>query len=252
MIISSSKEFIFIHLEKCGGTSVESSLQDHLAWYDMILGSTGFGETIQSAYFERYGIDQVKQNMLWKHSTALDIHRFIGFNQWDSFKKISVVRDPVEIVVSLYNFSRTIAKYHIGRINPTTWKEKLRTKDFPNQFPFTEAYFLEYIQSVIDDNGIDGFTQNILEKNYPFIKPQVDRLSIGNINDLGKLIDLSVINESWENLIDYIGFDNKIELLHLNKSEKQEIELSPRSIKNIKKHFAIDYQVIPRYTSITW
>ena len=252
MIISSSKEFIFIHLEKCGGTSVESSLQPYLAWYDMIIGSTGFGETIQTAYFERYSIEEVKQNMLWKHSTATDICRFVGLDQWDMFKKIAVVRDPVEIVISLYNFSRTISKYHIGRINPTTWKEKLRTKDYPNQFPFTEDYFLEYIQSVIDNNGIDGFVQNIISKNYPFVKPQVERLSVGNIDDLGAIVELSQLNKEWDCLTDYIGFENKIDLLYLNESEKVDIELSPRSIKNIKRHFAIDYQVLPRYTGITW
>ncbi len=252
MILSSSKEFIFIHLEKCGGTSVESSLQPHLAWYDMIIGSTGFGETIQSAYFERYGIEEVKQNMLWKHSTAQDIKYFIGFDQWDNFKKIAVVRDPVEIVVSLYNFSKTISKYHIGRLNPVTWKEKLRIKDYPNQFPFTESYFLEYIQSVIDDNGIDGFIQNIITKDYQFVKPQTERLNAGNINNLGKVIDLSQLNNQWDNVTDYMGFENKIDLLYLNESEKEDVELSQRSIKNIKRHFAIDYQVLPRYTGITW
>ena len=252
MIISPSKEFIFIHLEKCGGTSVESSLQPHLAWYDMIIGSTGFGETIQSAYFERYGVEEVKQNMLWKHSTAQDIRYFLGFEQWDQFKKIAVVRDPVDIVISLYNFSRTISKYHIGRLNPATWKEKLRTKDYPNQFPFTEAYFIEYIQSVIDDNGIDGFVQNIITKDYSFVKPQVERLSVGNLNDLGAIVELTQLNIEWDCITDYIGFENKIELLHLNESEKEEVELSTRSIKNIKKHFAIDYQELPRYTGITW
>jgi len=252
MIISPSKEFIFIHLEKCGGTSIETALEPHLAWYDMIMGSSDFGEGVQDLYFKRFGIDTVKQKMLWKHSSAKDIHYFIGPDEWKNFKKLSVVRNPQLLVESLYNFSQTVVKYHMGRVNRELWKEKLRTKNFPQLFPLTEKYVLSYIQSVIDGSGINGFVEDLLDTDHSFLQSQTSRLMINNVNDLGIVADLSELNNRWTDITQQIGFDFEIDLPHLNFSESSLEELSPRAIKKIKKHFAIDYQVLPRYTGVYW
>ena len=252
MILSASKEFIFIHLEKCGGTSVESALEPYLAWYDMIIGSTEFGEELQGLYTKRFGTETLRKEMLWKHSTAHDIHAFVGPDQWDLFKKFSIVRDPVQLVISLYNFSKTVVKYHAGRINRTLWKDKLIVKDYPDAFPYTEEYFIEYVKSVVDDSGINGFVDSILQNNYTFIQPQINRISVPGIKDIGKVVDLSQLNSQWENVVDYLGFEQSIPLIRLNESEKYEADISPGSIKKIKKHFAIDYQELPRYTGIAW
>ena len=252
MIISPSKEFIFIHLEKCGGTSIETALEPHLAWHDMIIGSTNFGESVQSLYFNRFGVDKVKSEMLWKHSSAQEIYQFIGPDNWNDFKKFSVVRDPQQLIISLYNFSSTVVKYHLGRINREVWKERLRIKDYPQTFPFTEGYFIEYAKSEIDGSGIDGFVENILSEKYSFCAPQVERLSVAGSKNLGTVTDLSTLSREWNYLTEHLGFDFYIPLLHLNKSEKHDVELSSRSIKKIKRHFAIDYDILPEYTGVYW
>lgn len=248
MIISPSKEFIFVHLEKCGGTSIESALESHLAWHDMIIGSTVFGEGIQNLYFNKFGIDTVKNNMLWKHSSAQDIYQYLGSSEWNSFKKFAVVRDPIKLIESYYNFSQTVVKYHMGTINRSLWKEKIRLQNFPNAFPFTEKYVLAYIQCVLDDSGINGFAENFLSDT----PSQTSRLSINSITDLGMVVDLSQLNEKWNYITDRLGFDEEIILSRLNTSEKSEEELSPRAIKKIKKHFALDYQILPKYTGAEW
>ena len=122
MIISPSRNFIFINLEKCGGTSIESALEPHLHWSDMILGSTDFGEKMQQLYYERYSREDVNKYMLWKHSTAKDVHAFLGHDEWNTFNKISIVRNPEDIIVSLYKFSKMTIKYHVGRIHKSTWR----------------------------------------------------------------------------------------------------------------------------------
>lgn len=251
MIISSSRSFVFIHLEKCGGTSVESALQPHLAWYDMILGSTEYGEKMQNLYYERFGRENVNKEMLWKHSTAKDVHAFLG-ETWDEFLKISVVRDPVEIMKSFYFFSRTTMKYHVGRINREKWKELIRTDIFPEAYPYTERYFVAFAQSELNDSGIDGFIDFALNNDRPCINPQVERLEINKNIPLGMVVDLSQLNERWSDILYAVGIEEPVKLEQLNTSEREDVSISNRSRKMIHRHFAIDYDVLPRYTGVSW
>lgn len=253
MIISPSRNFVFIHLEKCGGTSVESALQPYLHWSDLIIGSTEFGERYQQCYYDRYGIAKVHSEMLWKHSTAKDIHAFITPDGWRDFKRISIVRDPQEIIKSLYFFSQTSVKYHLGRINREKWKELLRTKIFPQQYPYTEGYIHAYAQSEIEGSGIDGFVKNVLSNNYHFVQPQTHRLEIYPGSDLGMVKDLSRLNDEWHEILDALFIEDRFEIKKLNKSERDfKVELSDKSKKIIKKHFSVDYQTIPKYTGVEW
>ena len=252
MIISASREFIFIHLEKCGGTSVETALEPYLEWSDIVLGSTDFGESYQQLLHNRFGVKEVRKNMLWKHSTAQDVRAFVGPEIWNDFTKISVVREPVDLVKSLYFFSQTAVQYHIGRINRQIWKEMLRTRSFPNKWPYTEYFVHAYAQSEIDGSGIDGFVKDILSTDCNFIIPQYKRIQINGKKDLNVLIDLSNLNKEWQKILDVCQIEDKVLLKHLNASEKDPIDLSPRSLKMIKKHFALDYQEIPKYTGVSW
>lgn len=252
MIISASRSFIFIHLEKCGGTSVESALQPYLHWSDLIIGSTDYGEKYQQNLYERYSIEEVNQSMLWKHSTAKEIEKFILPENWNDFTKISVVRDPVDLIKSLYFFAQTSVKYHIGRINIHKWKELLRTQKFPNAWPYTEGFIHGYAESVINNSGIDGFVRYIMKDDFDFVKPQVHRLETFSSKDLGIVKDLSRLDDEWQDILDAVGIEHHVTLEHLNSSERDKIELSPKSMRIIKKHFAVDYDILPKYTGVFW
>lgn len=252
MIISASREFIFIHLEKCGGTSVETALEPYLEWSDVILGSTDFGESYQQLLHNRFGVENVRKNMLWKHSDARDIRAFVGPEIWNDFTKISVVREPVDLVKSLYFFSQTAIQYHIGRINRHVWKEMLRTGSFPDSWPYTEYFIHAYAQSEVDGSGIDGFVRDIFSEQYNFIKPQYERIQVNGDKDLDLVVDLCCLNDEWQNILNACNIKDEALLNHLNASERDEVELSPKSLKIIKKHFAIDYQQLPKYTGVTW
>ena len=95
-IINNSKHFIFVHVPKAAGTSVTSALSDYTTYKDLEIGGTKFGEKVQQAYIERFG--------LAKHSPASNIKGVIGSAEWDKMFSFSIVRNPYDRVISTYKF----------------------------------------------------------------------------------------------------------------------------------------------------
>lgn len=74
MIISNSSRFIYIHISKCGGTSVSGFLERRLGPQDISLNLSphaGWADYL-AAVKQRHGLD--------KHSTAVEIARAMGRN----------------------------------------------------------------------------------------------------------------------------------------------------------------------------
>ena len=99
MIICNSRKFIFIHIHKTGGTSVERALDPHLAWNDLILGGSPFGEKIQQPYTKKFGLS--------KHSTVADAERVCGSSIIADYYVFGLVRNPLSRLCSVYNFVAT-------------------------------------------------------------------------------------------------------------------------------------------------
>lgn len=95
-IINHSFGFIFVHIPKCGGTTVSHALEPLCSYRDIQLGGTPFGEQMHRAFQPRYGIG--------KHSFAVELRRAVGLETWTRYTTFSVVRDPVERTVSTYRY----------------------------------------------------------------------------------------------------------------------------------------------------
>ena len=99
MIISHSLQFTFVHIHKAGGTSLEQALDPHLAWNDLVLGGSVFGERVQDAYAAKFRLN--------KHSTVADIESICGSQYVDQYYLFALVRHPISRICSLYNFAAT-------------------------------------------------------------------------------------------------------------------------------------------------
>lgn len=151
-------KFIYIHINKCGGTSLTQALKPFLTHEDIVLGGFPEAEKRSEEYFKKYGI--------YKHSTASEIKKFVGSDVWNEYYKFATIRDPWDRVVSTYFW-----------FHKTGWKgygkgDKVRSMSF-------EEYALS---SLMDEKTCTDFLYDeqgnlIVDEYY-------------NISDLKSLIDV--------------------------------------------------------------
>lgn len=81
MLISHRHRFIFVHVQKTGGTSVTAALY---------------------RFCDQEAIDQARRGGLLVHSTAQDIIRVFGREVWDSYFTFAFERNPWDKTLSMY------------------------------------------------------------------------------------------------------------------------------------------------------
>lgn len=98
MLISNSRNFVFIHIPKNGGESITRALSTHSSVLDIELGSTRTGAAIVPEMRRRYG--------LWKHSSIEDLRDHLGDERLSKFKLWATCRDPLARAWSLFRYFR--------------------------------------------------------------------------------------------------------------------------------------------------
>jgi hypothetical protein len=241
MIISKSKNFVYIHLEKCGGTSIEFALEPYLLPTDILLGSTPKGEKLEYSFFKKYGY----QSSLKKHSNSNEIKEFIpGF--WDDMYKFATVRDPQKILISLYYYAETL----INKINDFgDIKEFYLNDRFPPEWEYEMPYMLDYCRSIVDNTKLNGFVYRVFEKQRKEVLPQLLR-----VGEDVELFDISDIYSNWDDILKKININDDVPLKILNSSNKptRHVDLNPESINLINKHFELDYVMMPDNIKQKW
>ena len=102
MVISNSRQYIFFHIPKCGGTTITHILSEGLRWNDVVIGGTETGEARQGSFRARYG--------LGKHSLPAEVKAVVGRPLYEQYFKFAFVRDPVYRFISASQF----VKHHVN------------------------------------------------------------------------------------------------------------------------------------------
>lgn len=214
MIISYSKNFIVLHLEKTGGTTVEKSISPYLSIEDLYIRDW------QAFFFN-------PNEAMMEHSPSSVPKVFLG-DKWNRFKKFSTVRDPLEIMGSLYSYGRYIA------VNT------------PMNEPVPEGAASAYLKT----KNPDGFVREMFSKNYLMCYPQSERLQ--DILDDGMIVDLSTLNDRWHEITHYLNFHHSVTMINKNVIGSKDVEFSSQTEDLIRGWFAMDYELLPDITGVKW
>ena len=101
MIISSGRNYIFVHIPKTGGTSLAQALEARAMKDDVLIGDT------PKALKRRHRLKGVQAaGRLWKHSTLADIDGLVPMAQIRRAFTFTLVRNPWDRLVSYYHWLR--------------------------------------------------------------------------------------------------------------------------------------------------
>jgi hypothetical protein len=167
VIISHSHRFIFVHVSKAGGTSMELALAPHLAWNDLILGTTDIGQAIKRPYEREFGLSE--------HASVEEIAAVCGSELFRGYFSFALVRHPVARAVSMYNFvfGHLESAHQSTRIEHVELRRRILERDVDGRMPFmswpiTMAFvkagsFSDFIRSpvALDDRGFMSQTRQL-------------------------------------------------------------------------------------------
>ena len=206
MLIYNSKKFIFVHIQKCAGSSITEALDPFLQWNDIQIGVAAYGKGIQNHYHQKFN--------LRKHSKAKEIKKIVGDSIWNEYFVFSSVRHPCSRAVSLYtwinksirnckNKNADIWKWRVTKaaLATNSFTDFIRHQDFvePSQF----SYLSDQKKSIIVDYIC---RHESLKEDFSYV---CKHLGINNID----IPEVNTSNINKENYIDYYKSQDDIDVI---------------------------------------
>lgn len=234
MIICHSRRYVFVHLHKTGGTSVEAALAPTLAWNDLLLGSTPFGEQCNQHYRVHYG--------LTKHSSLEEIYSLCAtVPPIRQYRVVSVVREPLERTVSLFNFIAGVLERIRGPLGLDLEQLGRRRQELAPSHP------------QLDWPAVRAFLASQLDFDAFVSAPELGQArgfqsQVSQLCDRGVLpedlcwISTAQLDQSAHRLEELAGAPLTLE--HLNASPEKLIspeQVEERTRRRIRERFADDY-----------
>ncbi len=200
-MISFSKSFLFVHIPKTAGNSIQNILRDHSE--DRIVAK-GAQDGIERFEVESQGRDLVK------HSTLADYYRELGAEVADAMFKFACVRNPWDRLVSGY-FSphRRETEWNARRFRKFVEKDVLPLRDYctlgarDQGSPFANLDFVIRFERLNEDFAEVCGRLDIPRVELP-VRNQSSRKGAADYLD-AKLVGW--IAERFADEIDYFGFE---------------------------------------------
>jgi len=234
MIISPSRRFIFVHIHKAGGTSIERVYAPFRRWDDLLFDETPLGLELEAALGVRFG--------LGKHSSLEQLRAALGAD-FDKFRTLALVRAPVPRAVSLFNFAATVVaglpRRHalFGRLTGAYTNSKHLLDRFPElRWPAVQAF--------LEGGSFSGFLRHPVLMREPGFETQTERLSVDGVLAVDDFFRLEEIDRSAPSILGLMGLPAGTPMPHENRSK---VQIAPANIsaedrRLIAERFAADYE----------
>lgn len=221
MIISHSRKLIFIHIPKCGGSTVERALEPFLDWNDVALGTSDIGNAMNRPFRERFG--------LFDHGSLSDVIAICGASYIEEYFTFALVRHPVERAMSSFNYIAQMCRYPCNflKIDLDTLAEKISQdsadprgrKDLIRRYPFLDW---DILHSFLRTQDFSAFIRDPVTLADPAFVPQVDFVSsLDGKTRLDHIVKLEELHRFATRLSKHLG--TPITFGHHNRSEKKRI-----------------------------
>ncbi len=115
MLISHRKKFVFVHIYKTAGTSITNIFLPYARLRDRLVFDFWFSQKVISVIIrimKWHDHGQKQFTGVHKHAPAIDILRFLGEKKYNSYFSFIFVRNPYDLMVSLY-FYIIQSKVHV-------------------------------------------------------------------------------------------------------------------------------------------
>ena len=229
-VISTNHDFVFVHLKKCGGTSVEQALESVLTCPDLVIGSTKTGQALAALTRDLWGVH--------KHSDVAGLSEALG-PRWEKFTTVAVVRDPVQIYESFYRFHLRLienycTKHEITREELLKLNMDRSNKALWNSLKSMNARF------ILKFGDFNKVMEKMIEKGL-LEKPLFDQLSLDGklvVDHIYRLED--GIDPIAAKLSELIG--KEVVIGHENKGASVPLEWADEHLEAIRRHHARDFE----------
>ena len=135
MLLSYDHQFLFIHIPKTAGTSIGTTLGNYAShpesfWENRVLSSVGINVNV---------IGPWRRRRFRGHCSAADVQRHLPTQVFQKLFKFSFVRNPWDLLVSLYNFIPTRPNHRyrkrVAGMSFATFVEEWTTRPELRQVP---------------------------------------------------------------------------------------------------------------------